>query len=54
MRQQMSTCLADMVTVIYSVSKSFNWCITKEELVHKIIMYSLDIIERSAYQCVNY
>lgn len=46
MRQQMPTCLADIVTVIYGVSKSFNWCITKEELVHKIIMNCLDIIER--------
>ncbi|KAM5570227.1 CDT1-like protein a, chloroplastic [Rosa sericea] len=47
MRLQMSTRLADMVTLIYGVLKSFNWSpITKEELVHKIIMNSLDIIER--------
>ena len=53
MREQMSTRLADLVTLIYGVLKSFNWSpITKEELVHKIIMNSLDIIDRSAYQCI--
>ncbi|KAL6183379.1 hypothetical protein ACLB2K_044790 [Fragaria x ananassa] len=47
MRLQMSTRLAEIVTLIYGVLKSFNWSsITKEELVHKIIMNSLDVVER--------
>lgn len=55
MCQQMSACLADLVTIIHSIFKSLNWSlITKEELVHKIIMNNFDIVERSAYQCANY
>ncbi|KAG6572997.1 CDT1-like protein a, chloroplastic, partial [Cucurbita argyrosperma subsp. sororia] len=42
-----SSCLPELVRVIYNVFKSVNCAsITKEELVHKIIMNSLDITER--------
>ncbi|XP_008240334.2 PREDICTED: CDT1-like protein b [Prunus mume] len=45
--QQMSACLADLVTIIHSIFKSLNWSpITKEELVHKIIMNNFDVVER--------
>ncbi|XP_022994693.1 CDT1-like protein a, chloroplastic [Cucurbita maxima] len=42
-----SSCLPELVRVIYNVFKSVNCAsITKEELVHKIIMNSLDITEQ--------
>ncbi|PQQ02840.1 CDT1-like protein b [Prunus yedoensis var. nudiflora] len=45
--QQMSACLADLVTITHSIFKSLNWSpITKEELVHKIIMNNFDDVER--------
>ncbi|VVA19652.1 PREDICTED: CDT1 [Prunus dulcis] len=45
--QQMSACPADLVTIIHSIFKSLNWSpITKEELVHKIIMNNFDVVER--------
>ncbi|KAJ7975481.1 CDT1-like protein a, chloroplastic [Quillaja saponaria] len=44
---QMSSCLLDLVPVIHSIFKSVNCSpITKEELLHKIIMNSLDFFER--------
>lgn len=45
--QQMSSSLPDLVALIYQIFKSVNCsAITKEELVHKIIMNSFDIVER--------
>ncbi|KAL4654218.1 hypothetical protein ACB092_01G362200 [Castanea dentata] len=45
--QQMSSSLPDLVALIYQIFNSVNCCaITKEELVHKIIMNSFDIVER--------
>ncbi|XP_031263014.1 CDT1-like protein a, chloroplastic [Pistacia vera] len=45
--QQISVCLADLVAVIHQIFQSVNRAsITKQELVHKIIMNNLDIIER--------
>jgi chromatin licensing and DNA replication factor 1 len=49
--QQMSSSLPDLVALIYQIFKSVNCsAITKEELVHKIIMNSFDIVERGMYQ----
>lgn len=43
----MSSSLPDLVALIYQIFKSVNCCaITKDELVHKIIMNSFDIVER--------
>lgn len=51
---QESSCLPELVRVIYNIFKSVNWSsITKEELVHKIIMNSLDITERSMHGFVS-
>lgn len=48
--QHISSCLVDMVSLIRSIFKSVNcYPITKEELVHKIIMNSFDIVDKSKY-----
>ena len=48
--QESSSCLPELVCVVYNIFKSVNCSsITKEELVHKIIMNCLDITERSMY-----
>lgn len=45
--QQVSTCLVDLVALIHHIFLSLGcFSITKEELVHKIIMNNCDIIER--------
>lgn len=45
---QSSTCLSDFVPVIHQIFKSVGWrSITKEELIHKIIMNYCDIDEKS-------
>ncbi|XP_038893531.1 CDT1-like protein a, chloroplastic [Benincasa hispida] len=45
--QESSSCLPEIVRVVYNIFKSVNCSsITKEELVHKIIMNCLDITER--------
>ncbi|KAL0535494.1 hypothetical protein IC582_029825 [Cucumis melo] len=45
--QESSSCLPELVCVVYNIFKSVNCSsITKEELVHKIIMNCLDITER--------
>lgn len=45
--QHVSSCLVDMVSLICSIFKSVNcYPITKEELVHKIIMNSFDIVDK--------
>lgn len=45
--QQVSTCLVDLVALIHRIFLSLGcFSITKEELVHKIIMNNCDIIER--------
>lgn len=44
-------CLPDLVTLIHDIFQSTSCSsITKEELVHKIIMSNCDIMERSAYE----
>ena len=49
--QQVSTCLVDLVALIHHIFLSLGcFSITKEELVHKIIMNNCDIIERSMYE----
>lgn len=48
--QQKSDCLADLIALIDHIFQSVNCSsITKQELVHKIIMNNLDIMERSMY-----
>lgn len=45
--EESSSCLPELVRVVYNIFKSVNCSsITKEELVHKIIMNRLDITER--------
>lgn len=51
MSQPMSSCLPHLVALIHHIFKSVNCSsVTKEELVHKIIINSFDIVERSMYQ----
>lgn len=51
---QESSCLPELVRVIYDIFKSVNCSnITKEELVHKVIMNSLDVTERSKHGFIN-
>lgn len=48
MIQQTNDGLADLVTLIHRIFQCVNCSsITKQELVHKIIMNNLDIVERS-------
>lgn len=45
-----SSCLTELIRVIHNIFKSVNWfSITKEELMHKIIVNNLDITDRSMY-----
>ncbi|PON85666.1 DNA replication factor Cdt1, C-terminal [Trema orientale] len=47
MCQHMSSSLVDVIALIHSIFKSANcFPITKEELVHKIIINNLDIVEK--------
>ncbi|XP_062160162.1 CDT1-like protein b isoform X3 [Alnus glutinosa] len=47
MSQPMSSCLPHLVALIHHIFKSVNCSsVTKEELVHKIIINSFDIVER--------
>jgi chromatin licensing and DNA replication factor 1 len=51
MSHSVSSCLPELVALIHHIFKSVNCLsITKEELVHKIIINSFDIVERSMYQ----
>ena len=48
MKQKVLATLADLVALIHHIFLSLNrFSITKEELVHKIIMNNSDILERS-------
>ncbi|XP_057969207.1 CDT1-like protein a, chloroplastic isoform X2 [Malania oleifera] len=47
MQEQISSSLTDLVPVIFRIFQSANFSlITKEELIHKIIMHNCDIIDR--------
>ncbi|KAL9392266.1 hypothetical protein Peur_016186 [Populus x canadensis] len=49
--QQMSIQLPDLVSLVHHIFQSVNFSpITKEELVHKIILDSLDIVDRMAVE----
>ncbi|KAG6777236.1 hypothetical protein POTOM_017053 [Populus tomentosa] len=52
--QQMSIQLPDLVSLVHHIFQSVNFSpITKEELVHKIILDSLDIVDRSRSRWVS-
>jgi len=52
--QQMSIQLPDLVSLVHHIFQSVNFSpITKEELVHKIILDSLDIVDRCRSRWVS-